>query len=247
MRAVSKLIACMLLMATSLARAQDDDPDIPKAFIPRLPTAGRRAEDFAPRGWQVQVQASGDLNGDGRPDLAFVLHEADPKLVLHSDGFGTDNLDTNPRVLGIAFAQPDGSYRLAAQNATLIPRWTESNMDDYFGEDGSLTIARGAFSVGLHYFANMGGWDAGSTTLTFRWQNGQFELIGYENDNLKRNSGEETKTSINYSTGVKLVSTDFMNDDGNGRTHAGTRHTKLPAKPLRTLDKVGNGLAFPAR
>lgn len=248
MRATVRLFAGFILSLTfALAvYSQDDDPDIPKAPIPKLPTTGRRARDFAPRGWVVQMEANGDLNGDGRPDLAFVLHETDPKLVLHLKDFGTDNLDTNPRVLGIAFAQADGSYALAAQNSKLIPRWTESNMDDYFGDEGSLTVARGAFSVGLHYFANMGGWDAGQTTLTFRWQHGRFELIGYENDNLKRNTGVETKTSINFSTSVKIVNVDTIDDDRKGVPHLGTHQSRIALKPLRTLDNIGSGFEFEA-
>ena len=234
---------CLVCFATCLmVRAQEDDPEIPRAPVPRLPATAANAAAFAPRGWKVQVQASGDLNGDGRPDLAFVLHEVNPKLILHPKDFGTDNLDTNPRVLGIAFAMPDGTYTLVAQNSELIPRWTEPNMDDYFGEEGSLTITRGAFTVGLHYFANMGGWDAGSTSLTFRWQHGRFEMIGYENDNLKRNTGEETKTSINFSTGVKIVSYDSINEDG--AKPRPPRRTKLPPKALRTLDDIGSGFDY---
>ncbi|WP_419804399.1 hypothetical protein [Terriglobus sp.] len=244
--AVKCVTVCLLFLTCgSNMYAQDDDPDIPKAPIPRLAATAANAAGFAPRGWKVQVQSSGDLNGDGRPDLAFVLHETNPKLVLHPD-FGTDNLDTNPRVLGIAFAQIDGSYKLAAQNGRLIPRWTESNMDDYFGEEGSLTVARGAFTMGLHYFANMGGWDAGSTALTFRWQHGRFELIGYENNNLKRNTGVDTKTSINFSTGVKIVNIDTIEDDRRGVPNLGTHRSRIAPKPLRTLDEIGSGFDFEA-
>ena len=208
--------------------------------------AAKNAAGFAPRGWIVQVQTSGDLNGDGRPDLAFVLHGTDPKLHVRREGFGVEDLDTNPRILGVAFAQADGSYRLAAQNSSLIPRWTESNMEDYFGEeDGSLTIARGAFTVGLHYFANAGGWDAGSTALTFRWQHGRFELIGYDNDNTNRATLVETDTSVNYSTGVELIKTDAP-DDTPAKVQRGMRRKHLPPRPLRTLDDVGDGLAFQA-
>ena len=114
-------------------------------------------------------------------------------------------------------------------------------MDDYFGDEGSLTVARGAFSVGLHYFANMGGWDAGSTTLTFRWQHDRFELIGYENDNLKRNTGVDTKTSVNFSTNVKIVNIDTIDDDRRGVPHLGTHRSKIRPRQLHTLEKIGNG------
>lgn len=244
-QSVRLLVPLVVALSSAWLRAQDDDRDAPKAPIPRLPGTAGNAAGFAPRGWTVQVQASGDLNADGHPDLAFVLHETNPKLIVHDESGGVQDLDTNPRILGIAFAQPDGSYQLAAQNKTLIPRWTERNMDDYFGEEGSLTIARGAFSVGLHYFANMGGWDAGNTTLTFRWQHGRFELIGYENDNTNRATLEETTTSVNFSTSTKIVAIDAP-DDSPAKVHRGTHRTHLPDRPLRTLNQVGNGLAFQA-
>lgn len=245
MHALGRLLICLFICLHSVY-AQDDDPDVPKATIPHLPATAKDARGFAPHGWIVQVQAAGDLNADGRADLAFVLHGTDPKLIVHSEGFGVEDLDTNPRIVCVAFAQPDGSYKLVAQNHALIPRWTERNMDDYFGEEGSLSVARSAVSVGLHYFANAGGWDAGSTIFTFRWQHGRFEMIGYENDDLKRNTGEEVNTSINFSTGTKIVKTDYLDDETAPAKSPATRRIRLNPAPLKTLDRMGDGFEYQA-
>ena len=126
---------------------------------------------------------------------------------------------------------------LAAQNSTLIPRWTEVSQDDNFGEEGKLSIARGAFTVTEHYFASQGGWDTGTVAYTFRWQNNHFELIGAESNNLKRNTGGEVHSSVNYTTRKVVVT-------AHGETDAKSRSFALGAQPLKTLDNIGDGIAF---
>jgi hypothetical protein len=194
-------------------------------------------EAFALPGWKVQKRAEGDLNGDGRSDVVLVLQKTDPKLVVENKDNTGWTMDSNPRRLLVAFARPEGGYALVAQNSTLIPRWTEASQDDNFGEEGKLGIARGAFTVVEYYFANQGGWDTGTVSYTFRWQNDRFELIGAESDNLKRNTGGTVHSSVNYMTRKVVVTT-------HGDTDAKSRSFTLGAQPLKTLDNMGNGMAF---
>ena len=237
MRPWLAFVVCALL-ASSLVHAQDDELKIPKAPIPHLRARAHSAAEFAPAGWQVQTQAAGDLNGDGRPDLAFVLQQQNKSLVVSNKGFGVEELNTNPRILAVAFATADGAYALAAQNCELIPRWTEPRMEDWFDEGGSLTVQRGAFSVQLHYFSNAGSWHTGTTTLTFRYQHGRFELIGYEDEDMNRSDLEETSTSVNYSTRLEVTTKA-------GKTGPVITHKKgIGQKPLLSLDQVGSGLDF---
>jgi hypothetical protein len=216
-----------------------DEPAIPAVVIPRLPGVGHSAADFAPHGWTVQLQAAGDLNGDGRPDLAFVLHDTDPHNVLKSSGMGVDSMDTNPRIFGVAFRDATGDgYTLALQNSTFIPRYTEPTQDDNFGDEGGLWIKRGAITLALHYFSNAGGWDAGSATFTFRYQHARFELIGAEQLNHARNTGTDTTTSINYSTGVVLITT----TSDAGATHVQRR--TLAHAPPKVISTMEDGMDF---
>lgn len=69
-------------------------------------------------------QSQGDLNGDGVSDLLLVLRMNDPKNVVKNDGLGPDELDTNPRMLVVAFADNSKKYRLVVADHTLIPRHT---------------------------------------------------------------------------------------------------------------------------
>ena len=239
------LLSWFFIGCATFAPAQDELV-IPDVKIPALAHTGKTAADFTPPGWMVQIQAAGDLNGDGLPDLAFVLHDTDRRNIIQNrSGFGVDSLDTNPRILAIALHNATGdAYALALQNSTLIPRYEAPNLDDNFdteSDDGALTIARGAFTVSLHYFANAGSWDTGNASLTFRLQNNRFELIGFSNENLHRGTGIETDTSANYSTGkLKIVK---------GSDTTPTRTVWKPLKSARhlTIDQVGDGMEFQPR
>ncbi len=221
-----------------LLGAQVDERKIPSAPIPKLRANAHNAAEFAPPGWKVKDQAAGDLNGDGLSDLVFVLQEQDKDLIISNESFGVREMDTNPRVLGIAFARPDGTYALATQNSELIPRWTDPRMDDWFEEGDGLKVQRGAFSVGLHYFSNVGSWYTGFTTFTFRYQHRRFELIGYADENTHRATLEESSTSVNYSTGIQVTSK--ASASGPVRTH----HRQVSRRALLSLDQVKSGLDF---
>lgn len=232
------VLAAVALLPLAGASAQMPDP--PPVTFPKLAAGAQNAKGFAPRGWIVEAEASGDLNGDQIADLVFVLHATDKKNVLaNKDGLGVPELDTNPRILAVAFGTEAGGFTLAAQNHTLIPRRDSPTLDDPFAADGGLLLARGAFSVGLNLFSSAGGWETFTSRFTFRWQNGRFELIGFDRDSTMRNSGETVVTSVNYSTGrMQTVTGSIENDRKKTQTRT------LPKKPLLTIEQVGNGLEF---
>lgn len=230
-----------LSAALSASAGRADEMVIPDVTYPRLPVQAAGADGFVPPGWTLEAQAKGDLNGDGVPDLAFVLHDADPKnVVANAGGLGADPLDTNPRILGVAFGiKGAGAYDLVLQKHALIPRRTEPSVEDPFDADSSLGIARGALHVTLEFFADAGTWMTSNTTETFRWQKGGFALIGYDRTETHRGSGEMHGVSINYPAGRAK------------RTHGATDSDKvdtswetLSARPLLSLDQIGDGMAF---
>ena len=164
------LFLCSILAAASAAA---QPIDIPAVAYPDLQRSGAAAEDFVPAGWTIERRAAGDLDRDGRADLALVLRMQDPRNVLRHDRLGENPFDTNPRILAVAFGTADGRYRLALQNRRLIPRRDYPTVSDPFHEeDSQFEIARGALRLSLYRFMSAGGWDMGPTTFTLRWQDG---------------------------------------------------------------------------
>jgi hypothetical protein len=123
-----------------------------------------------PAGWKLEARADGDLDGDGTPDVAFVLHGNDPALVVKNDGLGEQELDTNPRVLVVVLRR-GSRFELAVQNRTLIARRDDPSMEDPFDDD-ALEIRRGSLRVSLRLFMTAGGWTMFRSTFTFRLDRG---------------------------------------------------------------------------
>lgn len=214
--------------------------EAPEVEYPTLPPTAAAADGFVPRGWRIDARAQGDLNGDGAADLALVLRGTDPANIVSNESFGPSNFDTNPRILAVALAERGGGYRLAAQNHRLIPRHTISTIDDPFDAEGeALKIERGTLKLSLIRFASAGGWDAGGTAFTFRWQDRALRLIGYDYDNVRRNSGETVSLSINFLTRRARIASGNI-----GRDDEDVRWERVRARPLYTLDEIGDGLDF---
>ena len=213
---------------------------IPKVTYPALPARAASAQGFVPPGWKLELQVSGDLNRDGRPDIAFVLRQQDPKNVIpNKQGLGVDPLDTNPRILAVVFANASSGYELAVQNHALIPRHIDPVLADPLDEPGGFTIERGALRVKLHLFSSAGSWTMSNTSYVFRHQNGRFELIGFDRETTQRNSGRISGISINYSTGKANITTGSIESDAKKVTSKSLRPGQL-----LTIDQIGDGLEF---
>lgn len=230
--------AALLLLQIVPVRAM---PEIPRAVYPLLEESAPSPDHFIPEGWHMEARATGDLNGDDtEDDVVFVLRQNDPRNVLTKQSMGMKEFDTNPRILGVALRKGQ-VYRLIAQDYTIIPRHVVPTMEDPFDSASGLSIApNGTFSVALESFFSAGSWETRSAKLTFRYQNGRVELIGWDRTSLMRNSGEMTQTSANLSTGEVHVTTGHVEREE-------TKHTrrKTALRPI-AIDDVGDGLAFDA-
>jgi len=237
-----KPILAALLLVPAAAHAQD-------APLPpvRYPAIAEHAEDgpgFVPAGWTLEQSQSGDLNGDGLPDLALAFHQADPHNVIKNEGgFCGDTIDTNPRILAVALAVPGGGYTLAMANHSLVARYDAPCADDWFAEDstggGGITIERGTLRVRLSYFMSAGGWSMGSRTFTFRWQQDALRLIGFDYLDTQRNTGDLTTLSINFLTRKARIAHGTVESDKEK-----VRWQTLPARAPLTIDQIGDGADF---
>ncbi len=219
---------------------------------PALPHQARTAEEFAPSGWTVTKKAEGDLNGDNRADVVIFLQQQDPSLIL-TRPFLSGPFDTNPRILAVAFAQAGGGYTLSLENHTLLPPDALSgpNRRGYRQASGDIGITDGTWRI-----AFPGGGGPDSTEFTFRWQDGKFRLISYDQHQFL--DGITYEISVNYLTGR------MHRSQWEGRygwqfapaNHENTvtviprgsdtnsRWTEFPVRPLLTLEQIGDWAAF---
>lgn len=214
-----------------------EQADLPPAPIPAVAATAPDAAGFVPRGWRLEIQSAGDLNADGRADLALLLRGDDPALRLVRN-MCDDPFDTNPRILVIALAAPGGGYRRVVANTRLIPRRDNPCEMDWI-EEGALGIGRGGVSLHLSRMMSMGGWAAGTTRFTFRWQADALRLIGWDYSYVGRASGESAGISINYLTRKVRTETGRIDKD-----QGKVRWSTLAPAPQPTIDQIGDGLAF---
>jgi hypothetical protein len=231
-------LGAIALLVADLGSATAREMVIPPAVYPKLPPQAASAEAFVPPGWKLETKVVGDLNRDGVPDLVLVLREDNPKNLVEHDILGDNPLNTNPRILAIAFGSKAGPYTLQLQNHTLIPRREVPTVEDPL-EEGNVAIDRDVLRLKLDYFMSAGSWSAFNVTFRFRHQNGRHLLIGFDRYSFHRGSGESTDVSINFLTGkIRTATGDMANADKK------VRWTTLQNRTLLTMEQIGNGLEF---
>lgn len=215
-----RALALILPLASlaGAARAQDPRPFDPRA----VPMRGARPEAFAPAGWKISAETSGDLNGDGRPD--FVLHMV-PRDDPDPSGVGNA---PSAQALVIVLANSGGGWRRAGVSpgvlVTDMPQWGLR-----------LEIRRGVLVVNQNY-----GWsDVWDITHRFRLDapSGRFILIGRDQLQYHRPQGmyDNIHKSENYVTGVRLVTIDHLQRDSTYRESV--RRQRIP-RSRTTFEQV---------
>lgn len=197
-----------------LSFSQDDKPIIKKSAT--------TIREFVPAQWKVIAEAKGDLNKDGLADVALVIENTNSKnLIIREDQ--KDTLNTNPRMLLVFFKKSNGTFELVAKNTKFIPSEDSKEspcLTDPFGQEGGIEIAKGLLQIHFQNFYSCGAWEIYNFDYTFRFQNQKFELIGYNKFSMHRSSGEETSTTMNFST-MKMNYTSGTNafkDGGKAKT-----------------------------
>jgi hypothetical protein len=161
----------------------EDNPAIDRSAIP---DSGDSVNDFVPKGWKLEADVKGDLNGEDKP--------------AESDGTMTDR----NRALVLVFADKDGVLTKAAVTDKLL-QCTSCGGAFYGVSDApaEVTIEKGVLVVNQ---------DHGSrwvTDVTFRFrfdeQPNMFILIGFDYAGRDRATGEVSTESTNYLTGKRIT------------------------------------------
>lgn len=202
----------------------------------------KKYTDFIDENWKLISKAEGDLNNDGEKDVALVIESTNKNNFVKNEFLGSDTLNVNPRRIIVALKKND-SYLLKVDNVHFIPSSGDveaSCLEDPF-EDG-LHIEKGVLKIDLYFWYSCGSWLTNHNTYTFRYQNNQFEMIGYDYYEFHRASGEATSTSINYSTKKKIETTD-LNEFNQSKPK--TKVSKIKIDKLFSLNEIVMNYNFP--
>ncbi|MEM8743952.1 MAG: hypothetical protein AAGF14_04880 [Pseudomonadota bacterium] len=150
---------------------------------PELPEQGSDISDWILPGWKARATEKGDLNKDGREDVALILERDAPAKHARGCGAKRDTSAASPRILVLLLAQQGGGYRLSAADPNIVLRADEGGI---FGDPlEMLLIERGSVLL-RHYGGSAWRW---VQTYRFRNQDGGWFLIGYTdgtNHNVSR-------------------------------------------------------------
>ena len=191
----------------------------------QLAKEGRTIEEVVPNGWDIQ-SATGDLNKDGIEDFVLIVRPNDPAHIkTRDDGF---EYNFNPLFLAVYFGSPSGVYkRFKVWHDTVSGREDEERERT---NEVSIT-PKGAIDISVSSWSSMGTAATGGSTYRYRFQSGDFYLIGEESSWLNRMTGEGESTSINYLTGQKEITTGNMMEEKDLKT----KKVKIKKEPLRLL------------
>lgn len=182
-------------------------------LIMPTPLMADSTDDFQPcvkQGWKLLSKTPGDINNDGITDLVLIIEENDSNKVIKNDHLGPKNINTNLRELVVLFGGENGYKKIFSRN-NLLP--SEGNTNSTCSADpladGGVYIKNNKLIINLLNWSSCGSWEMSSESFTFRKDEGNdFDLIGYDKSSVSRNTGEEQKTSINYLTKKKKITTD---------------------------------------
>jgi hypothetical protein len=196
---ITSLISGLLSLACYYSGfASDIQGQTKRIDAAKLPVESASASDFVSKGWVIEEEINGDLNGDSIPDVAVKLVEE-----KHPD-FDEANPPERRRALLILFKLPDGRLRRAAV-ANKVLQCTRCGGAFYgmIESPANIEIAKGALIIRQDH----GSREITSETYRFKFdpQIKRFALIGMDISVYDRVSGTSSDDSVNFLTGVKIT------------------------------------------
>lgn len=219
-----------MLSGGTLAAAQGETPfSFNDAALPRR---AERVEKFVPSGWVVEETISGDLNNDSVPDAALKLIEKMPA------GSDKDDPPSRNRVLLILLKNKDGAFERAATAKKLLQ--CTGCGGAFYGvaeAPAEVLVNKGVLLIRQDF----GSRNVTEQTFRFRYDPTakKFALIGYDETDRDRATGQTRSESTNYLTGVKITEIFQYSEKLDKEVKKSTRQTKV-AKTPKYLEEIDN-------
>jgi hypothetical protein len=198
-RVTFRLVRCLtgalfLTVLQSVGQAQEEIKRPPL----RVPEVADTLLQLVPPGWRAEEGKTKevDLNGDGKPDAAFVISNG------RFDATGPAESTVVKHVLILALRGDDGKlHRSVVSDAAVLDGDEGGAFGDPFEE---LSIEKGTVVI-MHYGGSRDRW---GYTHRYRYQNGQWMLVGLSfgnTDSLAPNDHYDNH-EINLTTGLVRAS-----------------------------------------
>lgn len=166
---------------------------------PEISSEAATVTSIIPQKWLIRDSVSGDLNNDGVLDLVLIIQLKDSVTISISTQDTVDTVITQPRILLLLFRVGESeNYRLVLQQNSFIPLHDFPFIEDPLDR---TTIKNSVINFNFHFFYTSGSWVISNYTYRFRYQQGQFVLIGAEEMIVNRSTGEIGTCSINFLNG----------------------------------------------
>jgi hypothetical protein len=217
----SLTVALLLAGLHSTGAAAQDEIKRPPLSVPEVADT---ALQLVPPGWRAEEELPKevDLNGDGRPDVAFVISHG-----------GTGARGEDPRavvkhVLVLALRGPDGKLHRSIVSDPVILDGDEGGA---FGDPfEGLSIEQGALVI-MHYGGSRERW---GYTHRYRYQNGRWMLIGLDFGNTDSTAPNDhyDNHEINLTTGLVGASEKGDYDDRPQKPEISGSYYELEVLPV---------------
>ncbi|HYO62096.1 MAG TPA: hypothetical protein VER08_00410 [Pyrinomonadaceae bacterium] len=225
-RLLTATLCAALLMLPSAAPARQGRATLDAS---RVPAEAGAAREFVPRGWAVEEEVSGDLNGDSAADLVL-------KLVQAKRAAGADENEERQRALVVLLRGADGRLRRAAVAGRLL-QCTSCGGAFYGVAEASagVTVERGVLVVRQDH----GSRNVVEQTFRFRYDPATktFPLIGYDESDNDRATGALVEESTNFLTGVRVVKRSQYDPRLDRHVVKSTARTRV-ARSAATIEQV---------
>ncbi|MCC9042867.1 hypothetical protein LNQ81_09280 [Myroides sp. M-43] len=159
---------------------------------------------YVPKGYSLSETMYGDLNKDSQEDVVLIIKGTDKDMLLPNQ-WDTDIVDKNRRGIIILFKKRD-SYEVVVKNYSCFSSENEDG-GVYYAPELYFEIKNSKLYINYAH-GRYGYW-----SYTFRCQNGDMELIGYDSASHYGPIVQSEK-SINFSTKKRLDRENINADKG---------------------------------
>ncbi len=184
---------------------------------------------FVPKGYSLFQQYKGDLNKDGKPDVVLMIKGTERSKWVNDECRGW--LDRNRRGLIILFKRKNG-YEQILRNDTCF---SSENEDGGIADAPELELEISKNTLQIYFGHNRYGY----WNYIFRYQNNDFELIGYYHNRCIRYV-TYYNLDINFSTRTRVYEENLNVDDNEKEEHYKVTESKIKRRKLIKLSEIAD-------